>query len=102
MKNYRLYINNKSYEFDNYEEFKRLIRMKKYRLFIEDKSYEFDNYEEFRRLFNNIITIKIKKYKDFVLHFYADKNESNIEYKRIWEILNNNKNKNLLNLILTN
>jgi hypothetical protein len=76
--------------------------MKNYRLYINNKSYEFDNYEEFRGLFNYILTIKIKEYKDFVLHFYADKNESNIEYKRIWEILNNNKNKNILNLILTN
>jgi predicted glycosyltransferase involved in capsule biosynthesis len=100
MKNYRLYIsNNKSYEFDNYEEFKRLIRMKRYKLLIDDKSYDFNNYEEFRRLFNKI-TINIRKYKGFVLHFYADKNESNIEYKRMWEILNNNKNKILLYRIL--
>jgi hypothetical protein len=100
MKNYRLYINNKSHEFDNYEEFKKLIKMKKYKLFIDDKSYGFDTYNEFRDLFNSIITLKIRKYKDFVLHFYADKNDSNIEYKKILEILSNNKNKNLLYKIL--
>ena len=76
------------------------MKEKNYRLYINNKSYAFDNYNEFRNLFNFIITLKIRKYKDFVLHFYADKNDSNIEYKKIWEILNNNKNKNVFELIL--
>lgn len=78
-------------------------QMEKYKLFINNKSFAFNDYTGFKIVFNNILTKEIKIYSDFVLHFIVKNNiqyTDNKHYRKIWNILNKHKNEDISGLIL--